>query len=83
MHSSNTMKRDRRAAEAAGEKAEPERARVLGRDETGIGADQHHALDADVEHPRLFRDLFAEPGQQQRHAGGDGAEEQARRGKAR
>ena len=58
----------RDAAKAAGEEAEPERPRLVGRDEAAIGAEQHHALDADVEHAGLLRDLLAEAGQQQRHA---------------
>ena len=74
--------RDRHAAEPAGEEAEPEGAGVVGGDEAGIGADQHHAFDADVEDAGLLRDLLAEAGQQQRHAGGDGAEEQRRSRKA-
>ncbi len=64
------------AADTAGEKAEPERTRVVGREEARVGADQHHAFEADVEHPGLFRDLLAEARQQQRQAGRHRAEQQ-------
>jgi hypothetical protein len=48
------------------------------RDEAAIGAEKHHALDADVDHAGLFGDLLAEASQQQRHAGRNGAEQQRR-----
>ena len=76
-------KRDRHAAQPAGEEAEIEGAGVIGGDEARIGAEEHHPFDADIEHPGLLRDLLAEPGQQQGHAGGHGAEERARRGRVR
>ncbi len=68
--------RHRDAAGGTGEEAQPERSRIESAEETEIGAGQHHAFDADVEHTGLFRHLFAKPGKQQRNGGRDGAEQQ-------
>ena len=69
-------KRHRDAAGGTGEKAQPQRPGIEGADKAEIGAGQHHAFDADVEHACLFRHLLAEAGKQQRDRRGDGAEQQ-------
>ena len=68
--------RHHEAGGGAREEAEPERVRAEGGGEAGVGAEQHHPFDADVEHAGLLRHLLAEPGQQQRHAGRDRARDQ-------
>ena len=68
--------RHHEAGGGAREEAKPERARAEGGGEAGVSAEQHHPLDADVEHTGLLGDLLAEPRQQQRHAGRDRARDQ-------
>ena len=68
--------RHHHAAQAAGEEAHPERAGIIGGDKAGIGPEQHHALNADIEDAGLFRDLFTEAGKEQRYTSGNGAEQQ-------
>ena len=74
--SSAIEQRHRARRRPPAEEAEPQRPGIERADEADIGADQHHALDADVEHAGLLRHLLAEAGQQQRDARGDGAEQQ-------
>jgi hypothetical protein len=76
MHSKQYDERRAHAADAAREEAEPERAGAIGREKAGVGADQHHAFETDIEYAGFFRDLLAEPRQQQRQAGRDRAEQQ-------
>ena len=44
---------------------------ALHRPEPHHGADEHHPLDAEVEHPRALREQLAERGEEQRRAVGD------------
>ena len=55
------------------QEAEPGRAGRVGDHEADVGAEEHHALEADVEHAGLLGDGLAERREQQRHAGEDGA----------
>ena len=47
--------------------------RPVGDHEAPVGAEEHHALEADVEEAGLLRDRLAERCEQQRHAGEDRA----------
>ena len=60
-------------AAAAGEEAEPGGAAVVGGHEADVGSEEHHPLEADVQHARALGDHLAQRGQEQRHAGQDAA----------
>jgi hypothetical protein len=49
--------------------ADPDVVRARGGDEAGDGADEHHALDAEVQHTGLLRDQLAERRVNERRAG--------------
>ena len=75
-----TMKREtRHAGDDGGQEAEPGRPAVVGGVEAGVGAEEHHALEADVEQAGLLRDGLAERREEERHAGEDGAGDERRR----
>ena len=68
----------RRLRRRAGEEAEAGRVAVVGPEEADVGADEHHPLEADVEHAGALRDRLAERGEHQRHAGEQAARDHAR-----
>ena len=49
--------------------ADPDVTAVVRADEARVGADQHHPLEADVQHAGALGDRLAERGEHQRHAG--------------
>ena len=51
-------------------------AAVVGTEKPDVGAEQHHPLEADVEHAGTLGDRLAERGEHQRHAGEDPARDQ-------
>ena len=53
---------------------------MVGGDEAGVRADQHHPLEADVEHARALGDELAERREHERHAGEDRAGDERREG---
>ena len=72
---------DERGAHAgrpAGQEAEPLRVAVVGAEEAGVGAEQHHPLEPDVEHACPLRDRLAERREHQRHAGEQATGDHAR-----
>ena len=68
-------RRERRAAENAAQRAERDRAGVIGAGEAAGRADDHHALDAEIENAGALDDQFARGREQQRRRGGDHGEQ--------
>ena len=72
--------RHQHAGERAGDDAERAAAGGDGDRESGHGARQHHALDAEVEDARFFHDELAERGVEQRRRGADDGDQHQRGG---
>ena len=62
----------------AAQEADPDEAGVESGDEADVAAEEHHPLEADVQHAGPLRDRLAEPGEQQRHAGEETARKERR-----
>ena len=61
-----------------GEVREPDGMAVVGTQETEVRAEEHHPLQADVEHAGPFRDRLAERGEHERHSVEEPAGERGR-----
>ncbi len=69
--------RHRHAGQDSQQNAQQRTAGMNGRREADDGADQHHAFDAEIEDPGLFRHQLSGRRQQQRRRGGHDAEHEA------
>jgi hypothetical protein len=56
----------------------PLRVPVVGAEEAGVRAEQHHPLEADVEHAGALGDRLADRREHERHAGHEAARDDAR-----
>ena len=68
-------RRERHAAENAAQRADSDRAGVVGARKAAGGADDHHALDAEIQNAGALDDQFAGRRKQQRRRGGDHGEQ--------
>ena len=62
----------KRAGDGATKQPEPQGVAGPRKVKASIGAEEHHALETDVQYPGLFRDLFPEAREQQGNCGSHG-----------